>query len=67
LADAPRLSKPHWECQLNAQFPLFGHRNRIVVADSVNPAQSKLGIETTASGQRNLLAQINTRMEDTSL
>ncbi len=50
MADAPRLSRPDWERQLNALLPLYGHRNWIVVADSAYPAQSKPGIETIVSG-----------------
>lgn len=50
MADAPRLTKPEWERQLNAVLPLYGHRNWIVVADSAYPAQSKPGIETIVSG-----------------
>ena len=50
MADAPRLTKPDWERQLNALLPLYGHRNWIVVADSAYPAQSKPGIETIISG-----------------
>jgi RbsD / FucU transport protein family len=50
MADAPRLTKPDWERQLNLLLPLYGHRNWIVVADSAYPAQSKPGIETIVSG-----------------
>ena len=50
MADAPRLTRPDWERQLNALLPLFGHRNWIVVADSAYPTQSKPGIETIVSG-----------------
>jgi len=50
MADAPRLTKPDWEQQLNSLLPLYGHRNWIVVADSAYPAQSKPGIETIVSG-----------------
>ena len=50
MADAPRLTKPDWERQLNSLLPLYGHRNWIVVADSAYPAQSKPGIETIVSG-----------------
>lgn len=50
MADAPRLTKPDWEHQLNSLLPLYGHRNWIVVADSAYPAQSKPGIETIVSG-----------------
>ena len=39
----------HWESQLDAKLPLFGHRNWIVVADAAYPAQSKEGIETIAT------------------
>ena len=38
-----------WEKQLASALPLFGHRNWIVVADAAYPAQSSLGIETTAA------------------
>ena len=41
---------PDWKARLSAILPLFGHRNWIVVADSAYPAQSREGIETTASG-----------------
>lgn len=54
MADAPRLTKPDWERQLNALLPAFGHRNWIVVADSAYPAQSKPGIETIVSGSGQL-------------
>lgn len=50
MADAPRLTKPDWDRQLNSLLPAFGHRNWIVVADSAYPAQSKPGIETIVSG-----------------
>jgi hypothetical protein len=50
MADAPRLTKPDWERQLNALLPVFGHRNWVVVADSAYPSQSKPGIETIVSG-----------------
>ena len=50
MGDAPRMTKPYWEHQLNLLLPLFGHRNWIVVADSAYPAQSRLGIETVVSG-----------------
>ena len=50
MANAPRMTKPDWERQLNSLLPLFGHRNWIVVADSAYPAQSRPGIETIVSG-----------------
>lgn len=50
MADAPRLTKPDWERQLNSLLPLYGHRNWVVVADSAYPAQSRPGIETIVSG-----------------
>ncbi len=50
MADAPRLTKPEWERELENLLPLYGHRNWIVVADSAYPAQSKPGIETIVSG-----------------
>lgn len=50
MADAPRLTKPEWERELETTLPLYGHRNWIVVADSAYPAQSKPGIETIVSG-----------------
>ncbi len=50
MADAPRLTRPDWDRQLNSLLPAFGHRNWIVVADSAYPAQSKPGIETIVSG-----------------
>lgn len=39
-----------WEHSLKRLFPLWGHRNWIVVADSAYPAQSNTGIETIATG-----------------
>jgi hypothetical protein len=54
MADAPRLTRPDWERQLNTSLPLYGHRNWIVVADSAYPAQSKPGIETVISGSGQL-------------
>ncbi len=50
MGEAPRMTKPDWERQLNLLLPLFGHRNWIVVADSAYPAQSRPGIETIVSG-----------------
>ena len=50
MANAPRMTKPDWERQLELLLPLFGHRNWIVVADSAYPAQSRPGIETVVSG-----------------
>ncbi len=50
MGEAPRITKPYWERQLNLLLPLFGHRNWIVVADSAYPAQSRPGIETIVSG-----------------
>ena len=50
MGEAPRMTKPDWERQLNLLLPLFGHRNWIVVADSAYPAQSRPGIETVVSG-----------------
>ena len=50
MANAPRITKPDWQRQLNLLLPLFGHRNWIVVADSAYPAQSRPGIETVVSG-----------------
>ena len=50
MGEAPQITKPDWERQLNLLLPLFGHRNWIVVADSAYPAQSRSGIETIVSG-----------------
>jgi hypothetical protein len=40
-----------WKTHLSTIFPLFGHRNWIVVADSAYPAQSKPGIETIVADE----------------
>ena len=40
-----------WQDKLNADLPVLGHRNWIVVADSAYPAQARAGIETIYTGQ----------------
>jgi hypothetical protein len=39
-----------WESHFQRLWPLYGHRNWIVVADSAYPAQSNPGIETLFTG-----------------
>ena len=36
--------------KLDSIAPLYGHRNRIVIADSAYPAQTRDGIETIVAG-----------------
>jgi hypothetical protein len=40
----------NWRGELDAELPVFGHRNWIVVADSAYPKQSAAGIETIVTG-----------------
>ena len=43
-----------WRATLDAELPMFGHRNWIVVADSAYPKQSASGIETIYTGEDQL-------------
>jgi len=43
-----------WQDKLTEQLPIMGHRNWLVVADSAYPMQTRPGIETIATGQKQL-------------
>ena len=51
LAAAPG---PDWRANLEAQLPLLGHRNWIVIADAAYPLQNAAGIETVPTGAEHL-------------
>ena len=49
---AAGCASPGWRGRLAAELPVLGHRNWICVVDSAYPAQTAAGIETLATGGR---------------
>ncbi|MHC4983412.1 MAG: RbsD/FucU domain-containing protein [Planctomycetota bacterium] len=47
-------ARPSWRQQIDEILPLMGHRNWIVIADSAYPAQSRGGIQTSATRAEHL-------------
>ena len=43
-----------WRARMKSELPAYGHRNWIVVADAAYPKQSAPGIETIATGARQI-------------
>lgn len=44
------VERSTWRDRFEAELPVFGHRNWIVIADSAYPAQTSPGVETVFTG-----------------
>jgi hypothetical protein len=55
IGNTSSLAQSAWQQKVNAELPLLGHRNWIVIVDSAYPLQSSPGVETIDTGADHLV------------